>query len=518
LPLLDSLPDRTFYRYLTVVAAIGVGWSYGKVAVAEPSVILDAVTERTFNDVRASLEYGVGVHTLRYAAILTGGIALHNLVFRKTRGSLDFVNVLLLLGSAAIASRLALVMSLLIAVGLGLVRERLPSARHLVILGVVGVVGLTALNYVRNANYYEIVYGVSNPLVMSAYAAISYVGAPFQASVGVAGQEVNGHWSPVPGALAYAAPEGNTLENPSFELTTTGWEASSSVAALSPALSTASLPGIVETGLAGLQVSPIPRSRPHTDYVWSSSSTAPAARAGDRLLVRIYASGAASLSHPLRLGLRWPDGTVSTVGIAPVRNGLSKREDGDGWLLEGVFTAPRELSTVQLALYREVAEGTQQFAADSAVLAPVATADATPPSRERAALRYLAPTYAKATFDDVLDYEETYRSYVDIEANLTTNSVFTSMFQSLGWAAFGLIMVVAVAAATLAGHASRYASYFTLTALVIAYCFAELWRVYLFNAGIVHFLVIVLIAVPILDNAISRVRRRVDARRRAAAA
>ena len=41
-----------------------------------------------------------------------------------------------------------------------------------------------------------------------------------------------------------------------------------------------------------------------------------------------------------------------------------------------------------------------------------------------------------------------------------------------------------------AGHASRYRSYVFLIALVIAYCFADWWRIYMLNQGIIQFLIL----------------------------
>ena len=49
---------------------------------------------------------------------------------------------------------------------------------------------------------------------------------------------------------------------------------------------------------------------------------------------------------------------------------------------------------------------------------------------------------------------------------------------------------MALVGAVIAGHASRYRSYAFLVSLVIAYCFAEWWRIYMFNQGIVQFLIL----------------------------
>jgi hypothetical protein len=343
---------------------------------------------------------------------------------------------------------------------------------------------------------------------MSVSEAVSYIGAPFQASVGVAKQQLEGTWEPAEGALLYAVPASNTIVNPSFELTTSGWEGYSSRSHLAPVLATTSRPGLFETGLAGLTVGPNASLAPRTDYVWSDAPSAPSLRSGERYLLRVYVSGAASRGRPLRLGVRLPSGVVSQADIRPVRNGVVKVTGASGWLMEGVFTAPRGLESIQLVLYQASGSEPRRFGADAAVLGPVAVAGADQPSFAKAALRYVAPTYSRLDVRDVLDREETYRSYVDIEGNLTTNSVFVSMSQSLSWASLVVMATIAFSAAALAGHASRYSSLFVLTAVVVAYCFAELWRVYLFNAGIVHCLVLALVATPLLHGAIASMRRR----------
>jgi biotin transporter BioY len=98
----------------------------------------------------------------------------------------------------------------------------------------------------------------------------------------------------------------------------------------------------------------------------------------------------------------------------------------------------------------------------------------------------------------VLQGEENYRNYVDVETRLTTNSAFASMYGALGWLAFPIVALTAFAFSVVAGHAANYRNAFFLMAYVISYSFAELWRVYLFNFGILHFLIIVLLIIPIV--------------------
>jgi len=73
LRLLDEFPSETSYRYFTAIGAIGVAYTYSLVVLRHPTLLVDAVRHRTFNDVRLAFGYGPGIQTLRYAAILGGG-------------------------------------------------------------------------------------------------------------------------------------------------------------------------------------------------------------------------------------------------------------------------------------------------------------------------------------------------------------------------------------------------------------------------------------------------------------
>jgi uncharacterized membrane protein len=61
-----------------------------------------------------------------------------------------------------------------------------------------------------------------------------------------------------------------------------------------------------------------------------------------------------------------------------------------------------------------------------------------------------------------------------------------------GALAFPILGLAVLVACVIAGHASRYRSYFFLASLVVAYCLAEWWRTYVLNQGIVQFLILAL--------------------------
>jgi hypothetical protein len=164
---------------------------YGQVELKSPGLIFRALAHQTFNDVRNAIPTSAGPATLRYATILAGAIALHRLIVLRDRRRVHFVNLAFLLGNVLVASRLALIMAVLVFIGLTVVRsgDRPPATeRHRgrwIALGVFLVLVLGAANYSRNANFYRLYY-TGNPALMLVGESVAYVGAPFQVSLGTA--------------------------------------------------------------------------------------------------------------------------------------------------------------------------------------------------------------------------------------------------------------------------------------------------------------------------------------------
>ncbi len=106
---------------------------------------------------------------------------------------------------------------------------------------------------------------------------------------------------------------------------------------------------------------------------------------------------------------------------------------------------------------------------------------------------FVLPTYlSSGTPTSVVKAETKFRSLVSIPASQTTNSVLVLTYGVFGALAFPILGFVLLVAAAISGHASRYRSYAFLAGLVAAYCFAEWWRTWVFNTGLVQFLVLAL--------------------------
>ena len=489
--LFDRVPPGVYYRYFTLLAAVGVFYTYGKVLVADPALVLDSLRTRTFNQVRYSLDYGAGVHTLRYAAVLSGGVACYELFFRGKLKAIHVFNVALLLAASAIASRLSLAMASLVVIGLFAYRSRRKevSLRGVGTLAGIVVLAFVGFNYIRNAGFYEQEYGVTNPFVSNLYQTVGYLGAPFQGSVAVAHD-------------TKAAIARSELTNGGAELGTRFWQTYGQEGGPPPVLTPTGDRAVVHDGAWAFVVSvgnpdAFP-PRPQEKYVWNAERLN--VKPGERYRIEAVVSGGSRLV-PVRLGARVNGVSISQEGLRPIGNGVTQRNSANQWPLAGIYTVPEDVTSLELALWAEVPpRTTSNFAFDSASILAV-DEDGVPtgsgrPSLAQAVAYYVLPTYAPVDFSDVTKREEHVYEVAGIERILTTNSAFASLSLTLGRWAFILIPVVAFLAAALAGHASRYKSYFLLATFVIGYCFAELWRVYLFNVGIIHFLLLMLLLIP----------------------
>jgi hypothetical protein len=116
---------------------------------------------------------------------------------------------------------------------------------------------------------------------------------------------------------------------------------------------------------------------------------------------------------------------------------------------------------------------------------------AVPSSAAAGARVFVLPTYlSSGTPESVSRGETAYGSVVAVPESYTTPSVLAVTWGVFGVLAFPVLGVVALVAAALAGHASRYRSYAFLAGLVVAYCFSEWWRTWVFNTGVPQFLVL----------------------------
>jgi hypothetical protein len=200
----ERVPWESYYVFLSILGFAGTAYSYAYVLAKSPHAISQAFLHHQFNAVRYVLPYSSGPQTLRYASALAGAIALFELGRRHFR-LLHFVNVLVLLLAAAIASRASLIIAAIAVAGLAARRLHSAHVRPRMVLGtlllalVALFLVLSVLSYSRDADAYRS-YRVTDPLVIGVDDIVRYVGIPFQAALAV-----SNHVSKWPAAPASAA-------------------------------------------------------------------------------------------------------------------------------------------------------------------------------------------------------------------------------------------------------------------------------------------------------------------------
>jgi hypothetical protein len=211
----ERVPSESYYVYLSILGFVGTAYSYAYVLTKSPHAVSAAFLHHQFNAVRYVLPYSSGPQTLRYAASLAGAIAIFELGRRHFR-LIHVINVLVLLLSAAIASRASLIIAAILVAGLTArhlhtVQVRARMVVGMLLLGLVGLfLVLSLLSYSRDADFYR-GNGVRDPLVMNVDEIVRYVGIPFQVSVAV-----SNHVSDWPAAPASAGPGVRVFLLPSY--------------------------------------------------------------------------------------------------------------------------------------------------------------------------------------------------------------------------------------------------------------------------------------------------------------
>jgi hypothetical protein len=166
---------------------------------------------------------------------------------------------------------------------------------------------------------------------------------------------------------------------------------------------------------------------------------------------------------------------------------LNYSRNADFYRSNGV-TNPAQMNVDEMIRYLGI-----PFQASMAVANHRSAWPEAPPTAGPGVRVFVVPTYlSSSTPASVVKAEVKYKSIVSIPASQTTNSVLVLTYGVFGALSFPILGFVLLIAAAISGHASRYRSYAFLAGLVAAYCFAEWWRTWVFNTGLVQFLVLVI--------------------------
>ncbi len=186
-----SLNSNLLYGLFTLLSAIGIATTVIKIfqslSLAQ-AIAFIALGEA--NSLKEALyeDYSIGLVSLRYLVLYSGSIALYRIIRFRSLTLLNILNILML-GAAALllGSRLIFVATLLTAI-VALTFDKTSikfNFTKLIFFGTLLFLVLSALNYSRNADYYErnnLSFGLAGVSEI-----LAYLGGPFQGSIGSAG-------------------------------------------------------------------------------------------------------------------------------------------------------------------------------------------------------------------------------------------------------------------------------------------------------------------------------------------
>lgn len=189
----DQKTEKRWYSIMTAVASVGVIYALSRAG--QTISIVESLASNDGNALSEALDSSAGLSTLRYASAVAAPIGVYLLLQKRANVISVVWNMAMLLANAAFTSRLSLVLAVVIFLYIQHRRGVKLRFSLIVAVGFVAVSGLTVLNYVRNARFYE-TWGVTNPIEMSWHQALTYLSAPFQVSLGVANGLLDGTFTP----------------------------------------------------------------------------------------------------------------------------------------------------------------------------------------------------------------------------------------------------------------------------------------------------------------------------------
>lgn len=176
------------YVILTLLALIG-GLASCMVILSNVgfNTIIGYITTGQANQLKYILyeDYSAGILSLRYLSIHSCALAIFRRYKLKLKSKLDSINVLLLLSTVVISSRLSLVMMLFICLILFVTHSSRIKIKpvKLTVAGIILFVLLSALSYSRNKGFYEAKgHGFWSAGISEI---VTYLGTPFQGAVAV---------------------------------------------------------------------------------------------------------------------------------------------------------------------------------------------------------------------------------------------------------------------------------------------------------------------------------------------
>jgi len=194
-----------FHVAALAVGAAGTLWIYYSVTGGSLSTLVALWTHQDFTRFRTDFDYGIGIATGRYAAVLAGGISLARFLCGRRMRHLDAASLAVLIAVVLLNSRVSALMAVSAALSLIVFspsRTKIRPVRAAVAVGLVVTLFVVA-NYTRNAEQYRAA-GVTDPIAMAAMNAQAYLATPANVALGVSSAAIDGRALP-PTSLTHAA-------------------------------------------------------------------------------------------------------------------------------------------------------------------------------------------------------------------------------------------------------------------------------------------------------------------------
>ena len=185
------LDSNLLYYIFSFLSAIGIATTLIRIfqfLSLQQAIVFIALGQA--NSLKEALyeDYSIGLVSFRYLVLYSASIALYRIIRWRSFGPLNILNVLmlgttaLLLGSRLIFIATLLTVVFLLSFGKRSIRFSIPK---LTIFATLLFLILSALNFSRNANYYErnkLSFGLAGVSEI-----LAYLGGPFQGAIGSAG-------------------------------------------------------------------------------------------------------------------------------------------------------------------------------------------------------------------------------------------------------------------------------------------------------------------------------------------
>ena len=186
---IDPLEGYRLFLIFTALAALGVVLTYKKIfSSLSPVEAFIFISSGQGNELKENLyeNYSAGILSLRYLVVYSASLTVYRFIFVRKLDFLYLINIILLLLSVLLSSRLIFIATVLCAFFLVVSRSEKIKIQPLKML--VGIffafTALSSLNASRNSNYYAqdglYFWGAG------ASSIVTYLGSPFQTAIGAA--------------------------------------------------------------------------------------------------------------------------------------------------------------------------------------------------------------------------------------------------------------------------------------------------------------------------------------------